>query len=36
VARKYRKYAKGEGTVFQRKNGYWVAHYAVASHGTTN
>jgi hypothetical protein len=25
VAREYRKNANGEGSVFQRKNGYWVA-----------
>jgi hypothetical protein len=35
VARKYRKNANGEGSVFQRKDGYWVAQYAVTSHGTT-
>jgi integrase len=35
VARKYRKNANGEGSVFQRKDGYWVAQYAVTTHGTT-
>jgi integrase len=35
VARKDRKNANGEGSVFQRKDGYWVAQYAVTSHGTT-
>jgi len=35
VARKFRKNGNGEGSVFQRKDGYWVAQYAVTSHGTT-
>jgi hypothetical protein len=35
VARKNRKNTNGEGSVFQRKNGYWVVQYAVTSHGTT-
>lgn len=35
MARKYRKNANGEGSVFQRKDGYWVAQYSVTSHGTT-
>lgn len=35
MARKFRKNGNGEGSVFQRKDGYWVAQYAVTSHGTT-
>jgi integrase len=35
VARKDKKSANGEGSVFQRKDGYWVAHYSVTSHGDT-
>jgi hypothetical protein len=35
VARKYTKNANGEGSAFQRKDGYWVAQYAVAYNGTT-
>jgi integrase len=31
MARKYKKNANGEGSVFQRKDGYWVAQHAVPS-----
>lgn len=35
VARKYRKNANAEGSVFQRKDGYWVAQYAVTCNAVT-
>ncbi len=35
MAKKFKKNANGEGSVFQRKDGRWVAQYAVPSHGTT-
>jgi integrase len=31
IARKPKKNANGEGSVFQRKDGYWVAQYAVST-----
>ena len=33
MARKYKKNANGESSVFQRKDGYWVVQYAVPSQG---
>jgi len=34
MARTYKKNGNGEGSVFRRKDGYWVAQYAVNCNGT--